>query len=454
MVTLQSLRSRLAHQLKRPSRMGIKALPLSTLLFVFVITCLNWKVYKKHHSKASAVFFLEDQSQHITIPSSLSQSNLPLYNKELASHAIRTTAWICGDKNDIDLLTNHQRPFFAFVHIYKTAGSTLRTFFATYANLCRKSLMIVINCTAAKSPLLKPKAGENWNNCRLKAVVDARRRTMEGYHRKHRIYPTVNNTVLQQNFDIFAGHYRIGMTDNIFPQHHSSSNDEDAHLHTPVRHIVFLRQPMERFVSSILYQAKKFSVNKKETVEDTAKYIKKRVHESRKENEYHTNISNYLLTPEQAQTKKEFPRSEQLVEYKTQLAIQNLIHYDAIVGMTERFSESMIILQHVLLPDRFTSDGREDRMGKMFDEYTANIDDESSKNESEISSTRQNPSQMGAISTSSVMAELKKDDIFMGEFKEYLKYEQLIVDFALRMHNMQHALVVEAEKREEESTVI
>eukprot|EP00579_Thalassiosira_antarctica_P012239 CAMPEP_0201921428 /NCGR_PEP_ID=MMETSP0903-20130614/9758_1 /ASSEMBLY_ACC=CAM_ASM_000552 /TAXON_ID=420261 /ORGANISM="Thalassiosira antarctica, Strain CCMP982" /LENGTH=244 /DNA_ID=CAMNT_0048458387 /DNA_START=78 /DNA_END=812 /DNA_ORIENTATION=+ len=244
------------------------------------------------------------------------------------------------------------------------------------------------------------------------------------------------------------------MTDNVFPQHHSSSNDEDAHLHTPVRHIVFLRQPMERFVSSILYRAKQFSVNKKETVEDTAKYIKKRIHESRKKNEYVTSIFNYLLTPEQAQTKKEFPRSEQLVEYKTQLAIRNLIHYDAIVGMTERFSESMIILQHVLLPDRFTNDVRKDRMGKMFDEYTANIDDQPSKNESEISSTRQNPSQMGAISTSSVMAELKKDDIFMGEFKEFLKYEQLIVDFALKMHHMQHGLVMEAKKQKAESNII
>lgn len=127
------------------------------------------------------------------------------------------------------------------------------------------------------------------------------------------------------------------------------------------------------------------------------------------------------------------------MEHKTQLAIKNLVHYNAIVGMTERFSESMAILQHALLPSQFSSDERKDSVGEMFENYSA--DGDSSQ------SSRQNPSQMGTISTSSVTAELKKDDAFIQEFQEYLKYEQIIVDFALKMHNMQYDLVINAKLR-------
>ena len=360
-----------------------------------------------------------NDSPAVPIPS----QSLPIYSKELASHAIRTTTWMCGDKNPPT--DQSHRPFFAFVHVYKTAGTSLRHFFADYAYLCRKSMMLIVNCSGIKASTLKSKGSENWNSCRLKYVID-RHGNQEDEHdgTEDRIYPTINNTVLQEHFDVLAGHYRFGLTDNVFPLGT-----------TPVRHIVFLRQPMERYISSILYRAKQFAMNKKDmsTVEDTADYIKKRVRERRKNNEYLGSIFNYLLTPEQAQSKLRKLSTEQLMEHKTQLAIKNLVHYNAIVGMTERFSESMAILQHALLPSRFSSDERKDSVGEMFMNYSA--DGDSSQ------SSRHNPSQMGTISTSSVTAELKKDDVFIQEFQEYLKYEQIIVDFALKMHHMQYDLV-------------
>ena len=41
------------------------------------------------------------------------------------------------------------------------------------------------------------------------------------------------------------------------------------------------------------------------------------------------------------------------------------------------------------------------------------------------------------------MAELKRDKAFMEQFVEFLKYEQIIVDFALKMHHIQFDLVVD-----------
>ena len=59
------------------------------------------------------------------------------YTADLAAKAVEPTVWACGKaggqhENALDPITN-QRPFFAFVHVYKTAGSTLRDFFRKYS---------------------------------------------------------------------------------------------------------------------------------------------------------------------------------------------------------------------------------------------------------------------------------------------------------------------------------
>lgn len=462
--TINSRLSSLASAKRPDRRLIVNPLILSLLLLFIIFAMLNWMVYQSRNHQIILPVPLhivqppaEGQKQRrIAHPSVLSQANLPTYTREQAAQAISTTSWICGDK---DALSNEiPRPFISFVHVYKTAGSTLRRFFANYANVCRKSLMIIVGCTGLKHSALKSKQSQNWNGCRLKATVDAREGIAENDEMDQRVYPKVNNTVLYQQFDILAGHYRFGLTDYVFPQieHDVPSKAADVtpsmhHVSPQVKHIVFLRKPEDRYVSSILYRAKQFSMNKKETVQDTAEYIKKRVLHSRGKNEYVESIFKYLLTPEQTANIK-LDSNGQSVEYKTWLAIQNLVNYNAIVGMTEYFSESMQILQHALMPDEFASENRKERMGEMFDEYTSNSNTEQSSNkdeaEDDTSTVRQNQSQMGAISTSSVMEELRNDDSFMIEFREYLKYEQVIVDFAMKMHRMQYDLVIEANRKQ------
>ena len=52
-----------------------------------------------------------------------------------------------------------------------------------------------------------------------------------------------------------------------------------------------------------------------------------------------------------------------------------------------------------------------------------------------------NVSKKKSISTGSVLKELNKDDEFMVVFREFVKYEQMIVDFAMDMHQKQYEAV-------------
>jgi len=361
----------------------------------------------------------------------------------MAATAIRKVDWICGDEEP--MTSNPNRPFIVFVHIYKTAGSTLREFFASYAYICNKALMLLVGCTGVKSRVLK--STNNWDSCRLKYTQYSNgneyiQESDEMNDDEVRIYPTVNTTIIQSNFDILTGHYRIGLLDS-----------------TPLntRHVVFFRQPLERYVSSILYRAKEQSLHKKETIEDTAQYIKDRVFDSRKRGDYLESVFKYILTPIQVE---ETRKKKSTTAEKTNIAINNLVNYNPIVGFTETFQDSMLILEHALLPNEFSSEGREERLEEIFDAYveedmsdttntTASDNEEEGDDMSNYIDTRKNLSIMGSISTSSVVAELKKDDRFMPIITEFLKYEQMVVDFALKMHRLQYDMVMQSNDEED-----
>ena len=345
-------------------------------------------------------------------------AKLPIYTAEMAAQAIRPAPWICGNPSDssLDPITN-QKPMFAFVHIYKTAGSTIRTFFQTYAYVCRKGWMCLIGCTKVKSSSIQSAIG--WEPCRVKNVIDRNRILEEDNMRdRGRLYLNVNNTVMRENIDIIGGHFRIGTGDYILQR-----NSDDVY---PVRHIVFLRDPMERFVSGILYERRREQDNFAEVIE----LIKKRVRGSRAAGDYWDKSLTYLLTPGQVE-EFEIKKSElthhkspsltakaNFAEVKSKAAIHNLFKYNTIVGMTERMDQSMELLKHVLL-----ANASEDKVAWL---------------EKHTNDTRSNESKKGAVSTSSVLDELKKDAEFVPVFEEYIKYEEMINRYASKMHSMQY----------------
>jgi len=166
----------------------------------------------------------------------------------------------------------------------------------------------------------------------------------------------------------------------------------------------------------------------KDTVEDTAEDIKEMIRTSRGKGEYMSSIYKYLLTPQQrAMEYDQTQTQEDVVAHKAQLSIGNLLRYNAIVGMTETFSQSMKIFEHAM-GHIVTSTRKEEEARAMFSRY---IGEEVSRN----------VSKRKGISTGSVLKELNKDEEFMAIFREFVKYEQMIVDFAMDMHQKQYEAV-------------
>ena len=350
------------------------------------------------------------------------------YTAELAAKAVEPAVWTCGEargQNGFahDPITN-QRPFFAFVHVYKTAGTTVRSFFRQYATICKKSLAIVANCKFIGQ------GGANIHKCRLISS-----------HNAPQSIERVNSTILHDHYDMLAGHFSFGMADDIFSNATvKSKGDGESHSHHVVRYMVFLRQPMTKFVSHILYQQKQGNQEITSTVDETAKDIKKRVRSFREKGEYmgsltfpHSpNIYKYLITPEQHRTMEDdqeqiFLEIEEALAHKSKLAIDNLMRYNAIVGMTEQFSQSMKIFEHAM-GQSVTGAREEVELHDLFSLYTG-------EKRSENGSTRSD------ISTGSVLKELNKDDDFMKDFRDFVRYEQMIVDFAMDMHQKQLEVV-------------
>lgn len=350
------------------------------------------------------------------------------YTADLAAKAVEPTVWACGKaggqhENALDPITN-QRPFFAFVHVYKTAGSTVRDFFRKYATICKKSLAIVAKCEFIGQ------AGANVEKCRLISS-----------HNAPQSIDRVNSTILHDHYDILGGHFSFGMADNIFSNAAATPKAKgDGAFQSQVRHMVFLRQPMTKFVSHVLYQQKQGNQEKTSTVDETAEEIKKQVRSLRENGEYMGSIGfprspdifKFLLTPEQHRTLEDSQQEEQrtleeVLAHKTQLAIDNLVRYNAIVGMTETFSQSMKIFEHAM-GQIVTSTREEEDLHDLFSQYT-------------VEKVSKNGSGRNDISTGSVLKQLNKDDEFMKIFREFVIYEQIIVDFAMDMHQKQFKAV-------------
>ena len=119
------------------------------------------------------------------------------------------------------------------------------------------------------------------------------------------------------------------------------------------------------------------------------------------------------------------------MDAKALAVIENLLHYNVIMGMAEHLAQSMTILRHVLVSDRFSDDNQQEYIGKVFDKYNIKVDQD------EKLSNKINVSMRDGVSTELVLQQLEKDVDFMLIFQEYVKYEQLIHDFAWEMHMMQ-----------------
>ena len=344
---------------------------------------------------------------------------LPVYTSDMARAAVRPASWTCGDADEVTPdPTSGYKTMFAFVHVYKAAGSTVRDYFRKYADLCGKSWLNLISCTNMSSSEVRS-ADQNWNHCRVKEFLDGR----------NRVYENERMGGERDDVDIFGGHFRIGTGDHIF----GGTSDWAA---PSVRYVVFLREPMDRFVSGILYQNAMKGDRGVIQLDEVVTLIKKRVRKSREAGKYWGKSLSYLLTPDEApqfSKMRAMDGPKEQIEARALLAIDNLVRYPVIVGMAEDMAGSMRVLRHVLF-HHFTSEKKREDVADLFEEFYG-------EGAASNKTHKTNVSERDGVSTALVLHELERDDDFMAIFEEYVKYEQMITDFAREMHAMQHAVV-------------
>ena len=384
---------------------------------------------------------------------------IPNYTKVMARSAIRQSPWECSINNsDPAFIHSNHGTMFAFVHVYKAAGTSMRQFFNELAYTCHKTYISLAKCTGVLPSSIKSQ--DPWQPCHVEEVADGR-----GQQKQQYMYPmqqnyvrtnrqVVRNSDLRDFADIYVGHARIGTGHYIFGTPGS------------VRYIVFLRDPIERHVSGVLYQNKVKGRN--ESLEQVVKRIKDGIKNRREVDDYSDKSLSYLLTPSQrvANSRVSFEQlrasnttiisslnmtfSSFKAESRAKLAIQNLYQYNAIIGMTERMSDSLRILRHVFLQN-VPENAVKDKAEEVFKKYglTTSPDSDRHGNSSAGSKFKagvQANKSRGKVSTSAVIAELAKDKEHMKLFNEYVKYERLVTEFAWKMHHLQYKAVTEGEQ--------
>ena len=302
--------------------------------------------------------------------------------------------WNCGDLAGLNKLI--------FVHIFKTAGSTLRAFFNSYGEQCRKGVTLMVGCSKMKPPR---NFSSTWDKpCQAEFI----------YRRNHkdRIIPSSRggpeagwsfDDLITYETDILMGHIPIGLGDQWIDK------DEQKQLLAPAeaQYVTFVREPVHKFVSGRLFTEKQYRKELK-SYEEAIERIRNHVFRERAYGRYYDGYSPYLLTPEQKVNK---PRMQD----KVALVQQNLVEFPVLIGVTERMSDSLDLLRYVI-----NQDGAVD---KVFDRL-----DPATETKTTVVANK------SSLSTSKLVESLRQDKEFWKLLQEYLKFEFPVYDFALQLH--------------------
>lgn len=321
--------------------------------------------------------------------------------------------WTCMDR----MALNGREKKLIFVHVYKTAGSTIRTLLRGYALGCHAGLAVVVGCSGLSAESIeggiwRNEAGEKGKRCLLKRVVQRDgKETLPSSH--------TNTSLLEQHVDILAGHIAMG-------SHYSWRKNGSGETVDP-QYLVFLRDGVHKFVSGILYRSPDISMD------EALSKIRKRVADARKHGNYYEKYSTYFLTPEQRRYFRQQGHHLTLEE-RVNLTMANLVNSNAIIGIVERMPESLELLKHVV--------DRNGELQKFFEHFGL-------KSKGKDKEAGKRVINKSVISSSAVVSVLEEDEEFMRELKEYVKYDDQILQFATKLHLRQYEAMKESRKAEE-----
>ena len=234
-----------------------------------------------------------------------------------------------------------------FVHVFKTAGSTIRNFFDAYSDWCFAGWAIVVGCATVDVDTIgsNRRKGQSlpdddiWNAtdpipgeppCCLKRTwnrTGAKRWKMD-----------VENRYVAQELDIIGGHLPLGVEDVWTKTAHLSTEVQNS---IGVSYLTFIRNAVDKLVSGTSYKTKD------PTVDGVVDKIRTDVEQYLARGEYQAKYGEYFITPRQ---KKEYAQREVTLTAEESAVEQmaNLLEYSVIVGATERMSDSLHLLQSLI----------------------------------------------------------------------------------------------------------
>lgn len=315
--------------------------------------------------------------------------------------------------------TVRDRSKLLFVHVFKTAGSTLRSFLIQFAARFPTqdlSYATITSCTGATVESLA-NANKNWKTCKIKEQL-----SRKGHFDVFRDKMPLNNSYVEQKLDILAGHFRLGVLD-----YGSSHQLGKAGQH---RYLTFFRNAAAKFVSGRVY-VKTQKGGGKLTVDSMVHGITKELkdRERKEKKDYHTKSFSYLLTPEQEVTRH---KEHWSIAQKVSAVKQNLVHYNVSIGIVEEMGQSMRILQHIMDPKGLLPQA-------LFDNYErpqAALTTQQGKRRQTMTDGKS--FNVSPISTSAILKRLKEDPTTYNRLLDYVRYEQELTDFALELHRRQY----------------
>ena len=309
----------------------------------------------------------------------------------------------------------------------------MRELFFRYATSCHAGIGLVSECSGL-SVIIPDKQGSQQNNndnqkqrwwtngfgskkgkrCRMKAL----NRT-QGIMSSPKM--NIENSMLSQ-LDILAGHLPLG-AGAAWNEDYTQSRQEQIIIH----YVTFFRQPITKFVSGIMYQKK----GQEYSFDDIVDLIRQRVRGELSKGRYREGYSAYLLTPQQKERYYSLESSSTVAD-RTRQIMHNLSGqngYYLLVGIVERMSESLELLQFVIDQDL--------EQTHLFESYGMKLREDvtGSNGIAPVPAKVNNPSK---FSTDSVVAEFRKDAEFFALLEEYVKYDEQIYAQALHLHKLQY----------------
>ena len=314
--------------------------------------------------------------------------------------------WTCEEKN--------RRGKLVYLHMYRSAGFTVRALLRGYARFCDAGIAFVSHCVDVSHASME--GNEFWmneglssprqgNECWLSLLEN---RTGEEYSVEETNSVTTN--LLKDNqVDILGDHLPIGALQNWKDQ------DDDA---VDVRYITWFRAPIQKFVSNHIFANRGLNSS---SIKEIAHDVYVLAERKRKEGKYLDRTSNHFMTPDQKWWVDD-ERIEWTHERRANLTMKNLVDFGVMVGLVERFPESLELLQYLI--------DRNGTLTEMF-EFFSSPEKVDKVNEGKISTSRQ--------TTESVVSAIQSNVTQRAAIDEYLKYEQQIYNFAVKLHHVQWA---------------